>query len=254
MPEPGNNSAGWLRRLRITSGAVALTVGTITILTGICAAGVVAGIDSLVGRTGVVSQDMGSVVGGPADVAIVVDGVQADINPGRLPSAVTDGMALLGISAQEELRARGSFVLLATPPGEGEAFLALGSPAAVDDYLFGYPYAVAELAGDRSWREISVPGEGRPKQPAEVGWVTSAQGRPAELPAAQLSGQTLVIMRPDASPPAGSVIRLEYRVPEAPVALRSAAIVAASSTVGGLLLVLLGAWLVVGRKPKGRHA
>lgn len=243
-----------MARLRIALGIAALVLGVLAILCGLGAASAVAGIDMLVGRSGVVTRDMGTVAGAQGDVAVIVDGVKADITAGDLPPLLLSGLDLVGTSPAALIAEHGTFTLLATPPGPGDAFLALGSPAEVDGYLFGHPYAVAELESNGSWREISVPGDGAPAPPTGQTWVRAAQGRPAQLPAGDLAGQTLVVMRPDASPPAAADLRLEYRVPEAPSAIRSAAVTAAASGVGGILLILLGAWCVVGRRPRGRHA
>lgn len=245
-----------MKAVRISLGIAALALGTVAILAGIAATGVVASILTLVGQTGTVSQDMGTVAGGPADSAVIIDGVEAAITVGALPSMVTDALATAGTSPEQLIRERGTFVLLATAPTAGDVFIGLSDPGPVDDYLYGHPYAVAELAPDRTWRTLSVPGMGTPQPPAEQAWTASAAGRPAQLPAASLSGQTLVLMRPDATAPAAADLRLEYRVPEAPSVLRSSAITAAASAAGGLLLILLGAWLVVGprRRPQGKHA
>jgi MYXO-CTERM domain-containing protein len=43
-------------------------------------------------------------------------------------------------------------------------------------------------------------------------------------------------------------LRLEYRVPGAGVALQSAAVSAAAASLGGLALIVLGGFLVVGRR------
>ena len=242
-----------MTRVRVGLGILLVVAGTVAILAGLGSAATVASIDRLVGRTGVVSQDMGTVSGGAGDSAIIIDGVTADIRAGDFPSWFDDALALGGTSADRLIRDNGAFVLLATPPGQEEAFLGLGTPADVDDYLFGHAYAVAELDGPAAWRTLSVPGDGTPGSPGSRTWAASAVGRPAELPAADLTGLTLVVMRPDAAAPVSTDLRLEYRVPQAPVALRTAATTAAAAGIGGLLLVLLGAWLVVGRR-RGRHA
>ena len=245
-----------MKALRIILGVGALVLGTIVMIAGVGATGVVASIVTLVGRSGTVTQDMGTVAGGPTDSAVIIDGVEAAITAGALPAVVGDALAIAGTSPEQLIRERGTFVLLATAPTAGDVFVGLSAPGPVDDYLYGHPYAVAELASDRTWRTLSVPGIGIPPPPIEQAWAVSAVGRPAQLPAASLSGQTLVVMRPDATAPAAADLRLEYRVPEAPSVLRSSAITAVASTIGGLLLVLLGAWLVVGprRRPPGKHA
>ena len=245
-----------MKALRITLGIAALVLGTVAMIAGIGATGVAASIVTLVGRSGTVSQDMGTVAGGPADSAVIIDGVEAAITAGALPAVITDTLAIADTSPEQLIRERGAFVLLATAPTAGDVFVGLSDPGPVDDYLYGHPYAVAELARDRTWRTLSVPGTGTPPPPVEQTWTASAVGHPAQLPAASLSGQTLVLMRPDATAPAAADLRLEYRVPEAPAVLRSSAITAAAAAVGGLLLVLLGAWLVVGprRRPQGKHA
>lgn len=240
--------------VRIAGGVIALLAGTACLGAAVVSAGSVAAIDSLVGRSGVVTRDMGTVSGSPADVAVVVDGVEARITADGVPPGLPELLSLAGTSPQQLIDQRGSFVLLATPTADGDAFLGTGSPGAIDDYLFGHPYAVAELAGG-TWTTVSVPGEGSPGLPETAGaWGAQARGRPAELPASSLAGQTLVVMSPDARPGVSTDLRLEYRVPDAPSALRSAAVTAAAAGIGGLLLVLLGAWLVVGRRPRGRHA
>ena len=80
----------------------------------------------------------------------------------------------------------------------------------------------------------------------------SATGVAPELPADALDGLTLVLMRTDATPAPEAALRLEYRLPGADTALQGAAITAAAGAIGGFLLVLLGGWLVVGRRGRAQ--
>ena len=63
-------------------------------------------------------------------------------------------------------------------------------------------------------------------------------------------------MNPDGTPGVEANLTLEYRVPGADRVLEITAVSAAGASVGGLMLVLGGAWLVVGRRGggvRGRH-
>ncbi|MEY3734813.1 MAG: hypothetical protein RL347_2172, partial [Actinomycetota bacterium] len=62
-------------------------------------------------------------------------------------------------------------------------------------------------------------------------------------------GGTLVLMRSDAEAEPSATLRLEYRVQGATSALQGAAVAAAALSLGGLALILLGGWAVVGRRP-----
>jgi hypothetical protein len=140
-------------------------------------------------------------------------------------------------------------LLVATPAG-GDAFIGVAPVEAVNDYLDGTPYSVA-VKGAGDWPTVSVPGSGVPAVPqTQTFWVNSASGTAPELPAEALEGLTLVLMRADAAPAPDAALRLEYRLPGADTALQGAAIVAAAAGIGGLLLVLLGGWLVVGRRSR----
>ena len=241
-------------RVRVTAGIIVVVLGSMSILTGMASTGIVASIVSLVGRTGVVQQPLGTVTTDPAGTAIIIDGVEASVSAGSLPDSVRDLLALAGSSPERLLEDQGELVLVGTPRAEGDAFLGTASPGDVDDYLFGHPYSVAERMGT-DWPTINVPGDGQPASPAEQSfWEAKATGSPVEIPASGLGGLTLVAMNTDSNPGVALDLRLEYRVPDAPLAIESSAITAAAACVGGLLLVLLGAWLVVGPRGRGRHA
>jgi hypothetical protein len=123
---------------------------------------------------------------------------------------------------------------------------------AVNAYLDGTPYSVAvQSASDVEgvWTTVSVPGDGVPADPVGASiWVASATGTAPELTGTSVAGSTLVLMRADAAPGTEASLRLEYRVAGADRALVVAGVAASGMSIGGLLLVLLGGWLIVGRK------
>jgi len=245
---------GW-SRARIALGIAVVMAASTSILVSLIAAGAAAGLHAVVGQSGVLGQDLGVLAADPPGVAVLVDGVEASISADGVPGSAADALALAGTSTDDLVAAYGDFVLLATPTEQGDVFLGIADPGAVDGYLVGAPYAVAERGPDGMWRSVDVPGQATPSPPGTaVPWTAASTGRPAMLDANGLTGRTLVLMRPDASPGVSADLRLEYRVPQAPRALQSLAIVAGACGVGGLLLLLLGCWLVVGRRPPGRHA
>jgi len=245
---------GW-SRVRLGLGIVVVVIATASILVGLVAAAAAAGVHAVVGQSGILGQNLGVLAATPPGVAVLVDGVEASISADGMPRTAADALAWTGTSADDLVAEYGDFVLLAVPTGEGEAFLGIADPSAIDAYLVGAPYVVAERGADGAWRSVDVPGDGSPSAPgAAIAWTAASTGRPAVLDADGLAGRTLVLMRPDASPGVSADLRLEYRVPQAPRALQSLAIVAGACGVGGLLLALLGCWLIVGRRPPGRHA
>lgn len=242
-------------RLRIALGIVTLVVATLSIVIGLVAAAAAIGVHTLVGRSGVLAQDLGVIEAPEPSVAVLVDGVEARVSAEGVPRTVEELLVLAGTDTDAVVTTYGTFVLLATPTGEGDAFMGIAAPGDVDAYLDGAAYAVAERSDDGAWRTLDVPGDATPGAPGtSMTWTGASSGRPAMLDANGLAGRTLVVMRPDASPGVSADLRLEYRVPDAPRALRASAVTAAGACVGGLLLVLLGAWLVVGPRPPGRHA
>jgi len=243
------------RITRITLGVLFLIAGTFAMLGSVAAAGAVAGVEGTVGRSGVVTQPFGSVASEPNEIAVIADGVTAEWVLPEEPEWVTTALALLGTDAETFVEDVGDFVFVVTPATDGDVFVGLAPVSEVDAYLDGTPYAVAVSSPER-WPIISVPGEGGPStEPTEAAlWTTAVAGAPAEIPLAALDGSTLVFMNPDASAGVGASMRLEYRVPEATSTMERSAVTAAAGAVGGFLLILLGAFLLVGRRPRGRHA
>jgi len=245
--------SGWVR-IRIAAGVLVIVAATAAIITGLVATAAAAGLYTVVGRSGVLSQDLGTVEASAPEVAVLIDGVEASVSAQGVPPSVEDALVLFGTDTDALVKTYGDFVLLATPQDNGDVFLGIAPPAEVDAYLDGAGYAVAERAPDGGWLAVGVPGAARPAAPGTaVTWSAASSGRPAQLDAGGLAGRTLVVMRPDAEPGLRADLRLEYRVPRAPQALRASALTAASASVGGLLLLLLGSWLVVGPRPAGRH-
>jgi len=243
------------RVLRTSAGIVLVIVGTISIALSVVAAGTVAGIDNTVGRAGVVSQSVGAVTSDPGQVAVIADGVVAQWERPQDPEWVLTLLSLVGTSPDEFIETVGDFIFVVTPTTDSAAFVGVASSDAVNAYLDGSPYAVAVRDG-QEWPTISVPGDERPARAPldETFWSASAQGSPAELPAEALDGSTMVLMRADSGDGVVVTLRLEYRVPQATSTMETAAITASASAVGGLLAILLGAFAIVGRKPRGRHA
>jgi hypothetical protein len=260
--------------IRLSLGILLAVLGTLLLVTAVPSALAAAGIRSTVGTTGVVTQSVGTLRAAPSDVAVIVDGVSARLVAPSPPEWVTGALALVGTDSSSLAEDLGDVVLVASPMSES-AFMGIAPVEAVNDYLDGTPYSVAvSEAGepdrggladppgqpDRGgladppgqWSSVSVPGQGAPPPPAgQQLWLAAAEGPAPELPADSLEGVTLVLMRPDAAPGPEASLRLEYRVPGAPTALESAAVGAVGGSVGGLLLILLGGALVVGRR-KGR--
>ena len=236
--------------IRLSLGIFLAGLGTLLLVTAVPAALAAAGIRSTVGTTGVVTQSVGTLRAAPSDVAVIVDGVTARLVAPETPEWVTGALALVGTDAPSLAEDLGDVVLVASPMSES-AFMGIAPVEAVNDYLDGTPYSVA-VSEAGQWSSVSVPGRGAPPPPAgQPLWLAAAEGPAPELPAGSLEGVTLVLMRPDAAPGPEASLRLEYRVSGAPTALESAALAAVGGSVGGLLLILLGGALVVGRR-KGR--
>ena len=233
--------------IRLAVGIALTVLGTLLIAASIPAALAATGIQSSVGRTGVVSQPLGLLSAAPGDAAVVVDGVSARLVTPTPPEWLRGALALVGTDADALATEVGDVALVATPAAES-AFLAVAPVEDVNDYLDGTPYSVAVMK-DGEWPVVSVPGTGVPALPGDQPWwLSSSSGSAPELPAEVLDGQTLVLMRLDASPTPEASLRLEYRVPGASTALQGTALAAAGGSLGGLLLVLLGGALIVGRR------
>ena len=237
--------------IRLALGIALATLGALLMVAAVPAAIGAATIEASVGRSGVVSQPLGVLRAAPVDRAVVVDGVTARLVAPETPQWLAGGLALAGTDMSSLASQLGSVWLVATP-ARGDAFVAVAPVDAVNDYLGGTPYSVAvRESGD--WPTVSVPGSGDPASPqSQDFWVRSATGVAPELPADALDGLTLVLMRTDATPAPEAALRLEYRLPGADTALQGAAITAAAGAIGGFLLVLLGGWLVVGRRGRAQ--
>lgn len=233
--------------VRLAAGIGLAVLGTLLMLSAVPAAIAAATIEASVGRSGVVTAPMGVLRAAPVDRAVVVDGVSARLVTPETPQWIDGALALSGTDMPSLASDLGTVSLVATPAG-GEAFLGVAPVEAVNDYLDGTPYSVA-VRGAGDWPTVSVPGTDDPASPqTQDFWVSSAAGAAPELPADVLEGLTLVLMRTDAAPAPEAALRLEYRLPGADMALQGAAITAAAGAIGGFLLVLLGGWLVVGRR------
>lgn len=243
--------------IRVALGVILACAGTAAMALAVPAALASFSIVEVVGRSGIVAQPVGDLTSAAQDTAIVLDGVSARLDAGDLPPAVTDGLAQAGLAPTELLDVVGDFVLLVVPATDQEVFVGTGESSAIDDYLFGFPYTVSERDAS-GWSGVSVPGEGTPPPPgSESLWLASAAGTPAQLPGADLAGSTLVVMNTDGSPGVSASLRLEYRAPEARPIVEGATVTAIAGSLGGLLLILGGAALIVGRgtPPRtGRHA
>ncbi|MFM8775238.1 MAG: hypothetical protein ACKOFP_15775 [Actinomycetota bacterium] len=242
--------------LRMTVGVIALVIGTLAIAVGVAAAGSAIALHAVVGRAGVLGESLGTVGAAPPTAAIVINGVAPSVSTDGLPGRIEGAITAAGIDIDALIRGEGDFVLLAARPDKsGDVFLGIAPSGAVDAYLDGTPYAVAERPDGGAWGIVDVAGGSTPALPdAALDWTSKAVGSPAEIDAGSLEGRALVIMHPDASPGVQADLRLEYRVAHAPRTLQSAAVTATAAGLGGLLLVLLGASLVAGPRPQGRHA
>lgn len=240
--------------VRLSGGVIAVCLGTLLLLLAIPAALSASVIESSVGRSGIVTQSLGSLAAPASDRAIIVDDVAARLVAPDVPTVVRDALAAIGTDPQALAERVGDVALVATMASDAEGFLGVAPADAVNDYLDGSAYAVAVQPGsdqEGTWPTVSVPGTIVPADPAGQGlWAASATGTAPELPGGDVRGATLVLMRADASPGPEASLRLEYRVAGANVALQSAAVTSAALSVGGLALILLGGWLVVGRRPR----
>jgi hypothetical protein len=237
--------------IRLAAGIVAACLGTLLLALSLPAALAAGAIDTSVGRSGVVSQPLGTLVSSSGERAVVVDGVTARLVAPQAPQWIEGALALVGTDPQAIAEELGDVVLVATPTSDAGGFLGVAAVDSVNNYLDGAPYAVAvRPEGDEAWPAVSVPGTAIPAAPGDVSlWSASAAGPAPELAAPALDGGTLVLMRPDAGPGPTASLRLEYRVAGAGRALETAAVAAAGLAVGGVALIALGGWAVVGRRP-----
>jgi hypothetical protein len=235
--------------IRLAAGIAVTLVGSLLLVASLPAAIAAGAIQSSVGRSGVVAEPLGTLRAADGDRAVLVDEVNARLVIPPLHPWLEQGLAAVSTSPDALSEDLGTLVLIALPETDVDTFIGVSGVDSVNDYLVGTPYSVAVREGNE-WPTISVPGDARPVAPNDVDiWTASASGLAPELPAEALDGTTLVLMRTDAEPGAGAALRLEYRVPGADIALQAAAVSAAGAALGGLLLILLGAWLVVGRRP-----
>lgn len=243
--------------VRLSAGVFAACLGGLLMFASVPAVISATAIFASVGRSGVVSQPLGSLVAAEGDRAVVVDGVSARLVTPPLPEWVPGVLALAGTDAQTLGDNVGDVALVAALPTDTPGFLGVAPADAVNDYLDDVPYSVAvrpagaQASVEGPWPTVSVPGTRSPEAPEQASlWAASATGTSPELPGTDLTGSTLVLMHVDAQPAPQAQMRLEYRVPGADRALEGSAVAAAAMSIGGLALVLLGGWAVVGRRPR----
>ncbi|MGA1668041.1 MAG: hypothetical protein ACO4AK_05505 [Candidatus Nanopelagicales bacterium] len=238
--------------VRLAIGVILTCLGTAALALSVPAALSAATIEASVGRTGVVTKQWGTLSAASGDRAVVVDGVTAALVAPQTPEWVNDALVLLSTDSQQVAEQVGDVVLVATMSTDAPGFLGVAPVDSVNEYLDGSAYSVAVLStqnGEVTWPTVSVPGSVDPAAPeGEAFWLASATGTAPELAGAALEGNTLVLMRADAEGDPAAALRLEYRVAGADRALESAAVSAAGLSLGGLSLILLGGWMVVGRK------
>lgn len=238
--------------VRVASGILAVCLGTLLMLVSIPSVVTASAIEGSVGRSGVVATPLGQLAAAPGDRAVVVDGVTGRVVAPSVPTWASDALALGGTTIQELAESVGDVVLVANMTADSPGFLGVAPADSVNAYLDGAPYSVAvqpEERTDGTWPTVSVPGASVPAGPEGLGlWSASSTGSSPELAAESLEGGTLVLMRSDASADPQASLRLEYRVPGADRTLEASAITAASASLGGLALVLLGGWAIVGRR------
>lgn len=238
--------------IRIASGILAVTLGTVLMVLAIPSAVTASAIESSVGRSGVVVRPLGELGAAPGDRAVIVDGVAGRLVAPTVPPWVNDALEFGGTTIQELAEDLGDVVLVATMATDSPGFLGVAPVDTVNAYLDGVPYSVAVRPDEGSvnaWPTVSVPGSGVPDDPEGLAlWTASSTGTSPELDAGSLESSTLVLMRRDASTGPRASLRLEYRVPGAERTLEASAVTAASASVGGLALILLGGWAIVGRR------
>lgn len=240
--------------VRVALGVITVSLGTILMILSVPTVVTAGLIESSVGRAGVVVQPLGTLAAASGDRAVVVDEVRARLVAPQPPGWVVNALAIGGTSVQDLADALGDVVLVATMSSDGDGFLGVANVDAVNEYLDGTAYSVAvrpegETTGP--WPTVSVPGDRVPDAPQGVSiWDISSAGTRPELPAELLDSGTLVLMRSDAGPTPDAAMRLEYRVAGADRTLEASAVGAASASVGGLGLILLGGWIIVGRRAR----
>jgi hypothetical protein len=240
--------------IRLSAGVIVTCLGSVILLLSIPAAISAATIEASLGRTGVVAQPLGTLAAAPGDRAVVVDDVTVRLLAPDVPPWATTLLDLAGTDAQDIAEGLGDVLLVATPAQDTAIFIGVAPVDAVNGYLDGTPYSVAVRPAsgvEGEWPTVSVPGDAVPADPGGASiWAASATGSAPELTGTSVAGSTLVLMRADAAPGPEASLRLEYRVAGADRALVTSAVAAAGMSIGGLLLVLLGGWLIVGRKPR----
>jgi hypothetical protein len=238
--------------LRLSFGIIAACLGALLIALAVASTLSAAVIESTVGKSGVVTRPLGTLAAAQGDRAVVVDGVTARIVPSEVPEWADGLLALAGTDSRGVIEQIGDVALVAATPADEVAFLGVAPVDSINAYLDGTAYSVAvqpDIAGDGTWPTVSVPGDALPQPPeSQALWSASASGTRPEVPGDELVGDSLVLMYADASPDPAAALRLEYRVAGADRALQATALSAALLSLGGLALVLLGGWAVVGRR------
>lgn len=235
--------------IRVSLGVMAVCLGAILVMAAVPAAITASAINASVGRSGVVAQSLGTLQAATGDRAVVIDDVSAALVAPEAPELIDEWLAAVGTDVQELAEQAGTVVLIATMSTDAPGFLGVAPVDAVNTYLDGAPYSVAvPPTGDVAvWPTVSVPGTATPGVPEREGlWTEQASGTAPEIPGSALDSGTVVLMRSDGAPDPKATLRLEYRVPGADIALQSAAISAAAASLGGVALIALGAFLIVG--------
>jgi hypothetical protein len=242
--------------IRLAFGIAVAVLGTLLMVVSAASLATAGTVEGLVGRNGVVTQPLGTIAAAPGDVAVIADGVTARFEPPQLPEALDGLFALAGTDVSALAARLGEFILVVTPPTDSSIFVGVASADEVNGFLGQAPYSVAVREGD-AWPTVSVPGSGTTASPEDAGiWTATSVGSPAVLPATSLAGQTLVVMKTTSQPGVEADLRLEYRVPGADQLVGRAAWVAIGAVLVGLVLLLMGAWLIVGPRGsggRGRH-
>lgn len=235
--------------MRLAFGIVLVWIGTLALAVALLGTVTVATVVNTVGTRGVVTTSFGEVTSGPADVAVIIDEVSAEVRPPADPQALWSFLADRDIDLLGEV---GDLVLTVRDERGGELAIGTGPRSAIDAYLAGSPYSAVVRVPD-GWAGRSVPGDRPVPDPQnQPFWDAFDVGSPAQIPAASLNGRTLLVMNADSSAPVAATLEVEYRVPQAQEAIRRAALIGITGGVLALIFIPLGAWVIAGPRRR-RH-
>lgn len=221
--------------VRIGLGAAITALGGLVLAIAVSGIAAITVVWLALGSDGEVSSTDETLESGPASIALVVEGLTAEV-------AAPADLGAFGAWIDERgwFDRYGTLDLVVASPVGSSLVVGEGDGAAIAEYLFGAPYSVAVRGQDGEWIVRDVPGRLLPPAPETGPWTGVATGDPARLPLEGPGAHTIVIVNADRQPGVAATLGVAYRVGGADSAAYTAVAVALTLVVIGLAGVIAG--------------